>query len=107
MNAARLARRWAEAGDNRMAMAEALADELAADLATKADLTSVTAQLREEAERTRGELLAAMERTRGELLAEVQRSRGDTLKWVAGLLLVHAIGVVGLTAGLVRLLAAG
>ena len=83
MNAARLARRWEEAGDNRLAMAEALADEMTADLATKADLAAAV----------------------GELRAEIQRARGDTIKWVAGLLLVHAFGVAGMTFGLIRLLA--
>jgi hypothetical protein len=82
MNAARLARKWAEAGDDRLAMAEALADELTADLATKADLAAAV----------------------GELRAEIQGARADVIKWVAGLLLVHAFGVAGITVGLVRLL---
>lgn len=73
---ARLARRWEEAGNDRLAMAEALADELAADLVTKADLE-----------------------------ATAQRLRADLIKWFAGLLLVHAFGVTGLTVTLVRLLA--
>ena len=76
MNAARLARRWDQAGDDRLAMAEALADELAVDLVTKADLE-----------------------------AAVQRLRADLIKWIAGLLLVHAFGVAGMTVTLVRLLA--
>jgi hypothetical protein len=82
VNAARLARRWTEAGEDRRAMAEALADELTDELATKADLAA----------------------TVGELRAEIQGARADVIKGVAGLLLVHAFGVAGLTVGLVRLL---
>ncbi len=83
MNAARLARRWDQAADDRLAMAEALADELAADLVTKADLTAAV----------------------GDLRAEMQRVRADLIKWIAGLLLVHAFGVAAMTVTLVRLLA--
>jgi hypothetical protein len=83
MNASRLARKWDEAGDNRLAMAEALADEMAADLVTKADLAAAVQELR----------------------AEMHGVRGDLIKWVAGLLLVHAFGVAGMTVTLIRLLA--
>jgi len=64
-------------------MVEALADELADELATKSDLNAAVQQLR----------------------AEMHSSRVDIVKWVAGLLLVHAFGVVGMTVALVRLLA--
>jgi len=83
VNAARLARRWDEAGDNRLIMAEALADEMAADLVTKTDLAAAVQELR----------------------AEMHGLRGDLIKWVAGLLLVHAFGVAGMTVTLIRLLA--
>lgn len=83
MNAARLARRWDEAGDNRLIMAEALADEMAADLVTKADLGAAVQELR----------------------AEMHGLHASLVKWVAGMLVIHAFGVAGMTVTLIRLLA--
>ena len=88
MNAARLARRWAEAGDNRLVMAEALADEMTTELATKADLAAVAGELRAEIQGLR---------------AGMHGLRAELVRWMAGFLLVHALGVTGLIVGLVRL----
>jgi hypothetical protein len=95
MNAARLARRWAEAGDNRLVMAEALADEMTTDLATKADLAAAVAELRAEIQGLRAEMHG--------LRAEMYGQRAELVRWMAGFLLVHALGVTGLIVGLVRL----
>lgn len=90
MNAARLARKWEEAGDDRTAMVEALADEMAQELVTKTDLDGAVQQLRAEIHGLR---------------AEMHGSRTDIVKWVAGLLLVHAFGVAGMTVALIKVLA--
>jgi hypothetical protein len=115
MNAARLARRWDEAHGNTVAMAEALADELQADLVTKADLAAAVSEIRAEMQSLLGdfrgelhsqggELRTEMQALRGDLRAEIHSQGGTLVRWTAGLLLVHAFGVAGVVVGLVRLL---
>jgi hypothetical protein len=107
MNAARLARKWDEAGNSRLAMAEALADELGADLVTKADLGTAVAELRAAIANLAGELrtetatgagglraeIAAVE---GRLRGEIQGTKAELIKWLAGLMIGQALGVVAL-----------
>ena len=81
MNAARLARKWDEAGSNSLAMAEALADELTTDLATKADLAAAVADLRTEIER---------------MATTFERAQKTQTRWFAGLLLLQGGLVVSL-----------
>ena len=71
-------------------MVEALADELTDELVTKRDLEAAVQQLRAEMHGIRGEMHGI---------------RADIVKWVAGMLLVHAFGVAGMTVALLRLLA--
>ncbi len=82
MNAARLARRWDGAGDDRLAMAEAPAVEMTTDL-TKADLAAL----------------------RADLTAEIQRMGRVLVMWFAGIMLAHYVAVLGGVVALVRLLA--
>lgn len=79
MNAARLARRWTEAGEDRLAMAEALADEMTADLTTKADLATTAAELRTEIQR---------------MATTFEQAQKSQTRWFAGLILGHYLAVL-------------
>jgi hypothetical protein len=79
VNAARLARKWEEAGEDRLAMAEALADEMTAELATKADLAAAVAELRTEIQR---------------MATAFEQAQKSQTKWFAGFILGHYVAVL-------------
>jgi F0F1-type ATP synthase membrane subunit b/b' len=118
MNSARLARRWQEAGGDYAQMAEALNDEITVELATKSDLRALesalkteiaelSAEFRTEIADLRTELRTELgseiggvrtelARTRGGLEGKIESAKAEIIKWVAGMMLVHLVAVVGL-----------
>ncbi len=103
MNSAPLARRRQEAGGDYAQMAEALNDEITVELATKSDLRALEGALKTEITELRTELRTEiggvrteLARTRGELEGKIENAKAEIIKWVAGMMLVHLVAVVGL-----------
>ena len=97
------------------AQAEALADEqthlLDSNLATKADIAAVRADLELKTEQVRVDLEVRTGQVKGELevkiegiRSEVQKAKADLLKWMVGALTAHAALITGVVAGIIRTL---
>ncbi len=83
-------------------------------LATKADLERLRGDMIAEIERARGDANTANERLRGDMNAAIEKVRADLIseirasetrmiKWVAGLMVGTALGIVTAMAALLRL----
>ena len=99
MNAARLARRLGEAGDDRVKMAEAICDEI---IDPSTGLVTRDA-LRAEMNQLRGEIHAEMNQLRGEMRTDLAQLRGEMTSlelrltrhhWVVGGAVVLILGLL-------------
>lgn len=72
-------------------------------LATRADLERVRGDMITELERVRGDTSAAIEKVRADLISEIRSSETRMVKWVAGMMVGTALGIVTATAALLRL----
>ena len=83
-------------------------------LATKADVQELRGDMNAAVEGLRGDMNTAIERLRGDLRTEMEMMRGDLLseirtsetrmiKWVAGIMVGTALGIVTAVAALLRL----
>lgn len=83
-------------------------------LATKADVQELRGDMNAAVEGLRGDMNTAIERLRGDMRTEIETMRGDLrndirtsevrmIKWVAGLMVGTALGIVTAVAALLRL----
>ena len=83
-------------------------------LATKADVQELRGDMNAAVEGLRGDMNTAIERLRGDMRTEMETMRGDLrndirtsevrmIKWVAGLMVGTALGIVTAMAALLRL----
>lgn len=81
--------------DQAQAAAEAFSEALSADMATKLDVQEVKADLQE--------VRAEIERTRLHLEAKYQEGKSDTIKWVASLIGLQTVTVLGAVVALLKI----
>jgi hypothetical protein len=74
-------------GPQAAGLAEAFAEIMVTELATKSDLRELRAELRAELRVEVGSLRTEMEKLRGELRTEIAASKNETLRWVVPLML--------------------
>ena len=72
-------------------------------LATKADVQELRGDMNTAIERLRGDLRTEMETMRGDLRNDIRTSEVRMIKWVAGLMVGTALGIVTAMAALLRL----
>ena len=79
------------------AIVKALADADVGQLATKADLESLRADVRTEIEALRAEMNAKIEALRSDLNMKIKALRGDNklLRWMGGVILAFQVLVLG------------
>ena len=82
-------------------MADALAEAMQGDLATKTDLSAVRADLRSEIQPVRSEL----RETELRLEAKIEATKADLIKWVVGLIGFQTIVLLGAALTLARAVA--
>lgn len=74
-------------GAQAAGLAEAFAEIMVTELATKSDLRELRAELRTELRTEIGLLRTDMEKMRGELRTEIAASKSDVLRWIVPLML--------------------
>lgn len=72
-------------------------------LATKADVQELRGDMNTAIERLRGDMRTEMETMRGDLRNDIRTSEVRMIKWVAGLMVGTALGIVTAMAALLRL----
>ena len=82
-------------------LAEALGEATQGDLATKADLASVKAELKNDIFELRTELKGEI----GELRTKIAETKTDILKWIIGAIGFQTIVILGALVSLARLFA--
>lgn len=82
-------------------LADALAEVLQSDLATKADMAMVRADLKSETQGTRAEVRAVELR----LEAKIEAAKADLVKWVVGMIGFQTIVLLGAALALARAVA--
>ena len=86
-------------------MADAIAEAMQADLATKADLSSVRVDLTSEIKAVRSELRAELGETELRLEAKIEATKADLIRWVVGMIGSQTIVLLGAALALARVVA--
>ena len=103
MNAARLTRKWADAGGDPTLMAEALADEIndpAAGLVSRDHLDTRIAELQGQIDQRFAEFQGQMDRRFAELQGQMDRRFAESQTWLERRLGEHAMAATWRTLGM-------